>query len=493
MASVVPFETSAANRMRPVWLRLLVLSAVMVAGLLFRVSDLAAHGVLQSSVPANGAHLNAVPRELRLSFTEAPQLALARVQLTGPDGRAVTLGALSIAPESPRTLLASIAGPLQGGSYTVAWQVAGADGHPVRGTFRFVVAPGAAGLTSSSSANKEQAGQRSDSAAHHAPVSMPLSQGAFDAESPGYVVVRWILYAALLTVIGAVAFRGAVLSLLRRRPGVTSSEIREPARRAAVVGEIAAWVLALAVVARLVAQSLALHGPGNVADPVLLRTMVFGTGWGASWLLQAGAAVVTLVAFRFARRPDRVTMARASWGLAAVAAVALAFSAALGSHAAASPRYSTLAMVVDSLHVLGASGWLGSLFVLVAAGLPAAWSMPETRRAQAVADLVNAFSPTALLFAGIVAATGVFAAWLHIGSFGALWTSSYGKLLLLKLAILALVAGTGAYNWLRVRPALGGVEGGARIRRSASAELLIGALVLLVTAILVATPTPGSM
>lgn len=478
--------------MRPAWLRFLLTSAV-AAGFLAMAGDLSAHGVLQSSAPSNGAHLDSAPRQLRLTFTEAPQLALARVQLTGPDGRAVSLGTLSLAQESGRTIVAPITAGLQPGSYTVAWQVAGADGHPVRGTFKFVVAPGAAGLAPPPSPDGHPATRRSDSAAHHDPVTMPLSAGAFDAESPGYVIVRWILYAALLAVIGAVAFRAVVLSLLGRRPGVTSAQVLDVARRAAVAGRAAAWVLAIAVVARLAAQSIALHGPADVAEPTLVRTMVFGTGWGTGWLLQTGATAIALVAFSLARRTDRATLSYVGWSLAAAAAVALAFSAALGSHAAASPGFPTLAVTLDALHVLGAAGWLGSLLVLVAAGLPAARSLPESRRGRAVADLVNAFSPAALLFAGVVGATGVFAAWLHVGSFEALWGSSYGKLLLLKLSVLALVAGTGAYNWLRVRPALGGTEGGTRIRRSATVELLVGIVVLLVTAILVATPTPGGM
>jgi putative copper export protein len=41
-----------------------------------------------------------------------------------------------------------------------------------------------------------------------------------------------------------------------------------------------------------------------------------------------------------------------------------------------------------------------------------------------------------------------------------------------------------------VRPALGDDAGTARLRRSAAAELAVGALVLLATAVLVATPTP---
>ncbi|MDQ6717802.1 MAG: CopD family protein, partial [Gemmatimonadota bacterium] len=116
--------------------------------------------------------------------------------------------------------------------------------------------------------------------------------------------------------------------------------------------------------------------------------------------------------------------------------------------------------------------------------------LPKDRRGPMVAEVVNAFSPTALMFAGMIASTGVFAAWLHLGSVPALWTSSYGKTLLVKLAVLSLVACTGAYNWLRVKPHLGHLDGAARMKKSARLELAIGVLVVLVTAVLVALATP---
>lgn len=52
------------------------------------------------------------------------------------------------------------------------------------------------------------------------------------------------------------------------------------------------------------------------------------------------------------------------------------------------------------------------------------------------------------------------------------------------------MAVTGAYTWLRVKPTLGQVEGAHRVRRSALVELAVGIVVLAVTAVLVATPTP---
>ena len=56
--------------------------------------------------------------------------------------------------------------------------------------------------------------------------------------------------------------------------------------------------------------------------------------------------------------------------------------------------------------------------------------------------------------------------------------------------MLSLVFLTGAYDWLRVRPSLADVRDVAHLRRSARAELLVGVVVLAVTAVLVALPTP---
>lgn len=130
---------------------------------------------------------------------------------------------------------------------------------------------------------------------------------------------------------------------------------------------------------------------------------------------------------------------------------------------------------------------------MLVVGVPvvlAAESVESAHRGGLVADFVNAFSPTALVFASLVVLTGVFAAWLHLGSIAALWNSSYGQTLLIKAALLVPVLGTGAYNWLRVRPALGDVQAAARLRRSGAVELAVGTLVIAATAVLVALQTP---
>jgi copper transport protein len=446
-----------------------------------------AHGQLKSALPAAGSHLVAVPRSLRLDFTEVPELEFSTVRLIGPGRLEVALGPMGYAPDSHRALFIPIMSALSAGTYTVLWQMAGDDGHPMRGQFDFTIAPGAMGV-GVPPANVPP-GDTAGMQMHQNPVTMPEGNG-FGADSPIYVVIRWLQFVALLIIIGAVAFRQLVLGFLRRKEDPDSPMLADAGSRAAAIGYVAVGVLLLSALLRLITQSYAMHGAAGVWNGGQVLSMIDRTVWGRGWLLQVVAAAIAGFGLHRARQAG---VTGRGWGLATLGAVVLAFTPAFAGHAASAPRLLPVAILADGLHVLGAGGWLGSLCLVVLAGLPAAMRLTEGERGPMVAELINAFSPTALVFAGLVAGTGTFAAWIHVGTVPALWQTTYGKTLLLKLGILSIVALTGAYNWLRVKPTLGQVAGAERIRKSATIELAVGIAVLIVTAVLVASPTPMDM
>jgi copper transport protein len=78
----------------------------------------------------------------------------------------------------------------------------------------------------------------------------------------------------------------------------------------------------------------------------------------------------------------------------------------------------------------------------------------------------------------------------YVGSWPALWQTTYGIMLLVKVALLGVTALLGAYNWRQLRPRLGTPGSASRLFQSARLELLVGALLLAATAILVALPAP---
>ncbi len=445
-----------------------------------------AHPRLRRSTPAADDTLARAPAELRLTFSEPIELRFTRIMIMGRGGAPVPMGAVTRLPDSLGTVVVAIGRSLEPGEYVVGWQAAGDDGHVVRGHYRFLVTGGG---------NRPPPGGEAGggviapgaAAAHdaHHPARAGTDDNAFDVSSPLFVGTRWLMYLALLGVIGAAVFEGAVLAIVRRRAAATSDHLGLLTPRVATIGRAAAGLLLLTLPVRLLFQSLAMHGPGEAFDPGLVTGMLGHTTWGWSWLAQLVGGAAALLAFQRARRADS-----RGWPLARLAAVGLAFTPAFAGHAIAAERWVPLAVIADGLHVLGAAGWLGTLGVLVAAGLSTAVRVPASDRGRVVADLVNAYSPIALIGAGTAAVTGGLAAWIHIGYFPDLWGTAYGRMLLLKLGILSVVAATGAYNWRWVRPSLGDDVGAARVRRSAMVEVIVAVFVLLVTAILVALPTP---
>jgi uncharacterized membrane protein len=147
---------------------------------------------------------------------------------------------------------------------------------------------------------------------------------------------------------------------------------------------------------------------------------------------------------------------------------------------------------VNAVHVLAASTWLGTLLVLALIGIRGVIRSNASgqQRAVLVSDLVNSFSPLALTSAAIVAITGATTAWLHLKRISALWTTSYGIALVVKLVFVLIVVVLGAWNWRRVRPSLGAEGSEETIRRSATMELTFAGLVLIATSVLVTLPSP---
>ena len=89
--------------------------------------------------------------------------------------------------------------------------------------------------------------------------------------------------------------------------------------------------------------------------------------------------------------------------------------------------------------------------------------------------------------------SGTIAGWRNVGSLGAIVDTPYGQVLLAKLAVLSITAATGAYNWKRVLPALGTEAATLRLSRSASVEIATAIVVIIITAVLVATRMPREM
>jgi len=434
-----------------------------------------AHAHLKRSEPAAGSKVATSPQLIRLWFSERPELSMTFISLKDANGKDVLLTGLQ---EDPTDLLAvsvHVSRSLAAGRYTVAWRTAASDGHPSHGTFGFVVLTEAALPTN----NPAQVGTVKDTTAGD--VMPATSASGANAEESGAAssvsnsLARAFSFIGILALIGVTAFRTLVLP---RAGGINPEMKARMEHRAAVLGLAASMLVIVSAVARLFLESEMMSAMPDM-QAMGMADMAMHTQWGFALRLELGAAIVALVSFVLAAR-----RLRAAWLLAGISAIVLAVTPALAGHAAASPRFTALMIVTDFLHVLGGATWLGNLLSIMLIGVPIALMLDGPGRWEAVASLVNAFSPIALASVAIVVASGVIASWVHLEHFAALWQSAYGQVLLLKLALVAITVIIGAYNFRRVQPQLVHQDGSARLQRSAAIELSVGLLILLVTGFL---------
>lgn len=118
------------------------LAFLLLLALALPFRSAAAHPRLVRAVPAAESHVQGMPRALSLTFNEPLTIALSRLTLLDPAGQPVALDSLTFAPDDTKTLTAKILGTMPAGRYTVKWQAGGADGHPMRGQYTFVVDAG---------------------------------------------------------------------------------------------------------------------------------------------------------------------------------------------------------------------------------------------------------------------------------------------------------------------------------------------------------------
>ena len=450
-----------------------------------------AHAHLESTNPKSGARLTVVPRELVLTFSEAPTLAMSALRLLAADSSAVALGTLGHAAGA-KTLTASITGPLRAGTYIVLWQTAGDDGHVQHGSFQFVIAAGAEGVATGT--NGYVVAPDSTRAAPSVTLDSALAlrnAKTFDVSSPVYAFIRWVQFASLLLLIGAVAFRWWILPRAGVALAYAEEARRDMSRGAAGAGLCGAAVLAVSALARLAAQLATMHTASSIGNAPSLGDVLMHSDWGHGWLLEIIALGFAFAALRMIRRDPAESF---PWRIAAASTAGLAFVPALSGHAVAASTFQPFTLLFDGVHVLAAGAWLGTLAVMIVIGLPIALRAARNGSADTVATMVNAFSPLALTCAGVLVFTGIAATRVHVASWGAFTTTSYGRTLLIKLAVVVLLVLVAAFNWRRVRPSLATDSSApARLRRSATLELVLGAIVLAVTAVLVALPTPFEM
>jgi copper transport protein len=473
---------------------------VVVVGLAPAAS---AHASLVRSDPPDNAVLASPPGQVRLRFDEAVSRVYTSARVLDVRGRTVPLPA---SPPMPTERLMVLPLPsLSDGVYTVTWTALSQDdGHVTHGSIVFRIGTGAI------------------------PTRHQTDAAALSNLAPPEAVLRWINLSLLAGLIGALAVSLIVLRAGSRRaadPGghsppwtsagpwsgreMNSTKILRSARRRVL--QLALWCCWLSLAAGmglLIWQAAALRSslPEGTTLSRALWTVAASTSFGRLWLIRQSlllALVWPLLALYRAegapyRAPDSSYRFDAALSVAVV--VALCVAHAMGSHAAALPRDSGMAVAADAGHLLAAGGWVGGLIAL-SVGL-----LPLIRRDRAdFTALVRAcwgpFSLMAAVSVGVLAGTGLYSAGRHVASVDASLTTLYGRTLLTKVGLVIVVGVFGLLNSVMIHPRLSAPlarllhrpRGWTAIRASRLPVLVVieggfGVMVLLASGVLTSAP-----
>lgn len=427
----------------PALLVAVLVAAIAVLGV---AAPASAHATLVSSDPAEGEVLAEAPDQVAFTFDEPVQLVPSGLLAFDASGEPVEVDASA----SGSVLEGRLPDGLGDGTYVVTWRVVSADGHPIAGSLTFHVG--------------------APSAKVEAPRVEPSDPGAVPTMQ---AAVHGLDYVALLLAGGLALFLAWTARGVRIDDAVRRRLVR------VLRGSALLAVLAAAAAVPLAGAYQLGSGLGGVVDPAALDPALVQED-----LLVLGLHVVGLGAAAWAagRRSSLVV------DLLTLLAV---WSPALVGHTRAYEP-GALLVVTDALHLTAGAAWLGGLAGL-ALTLPALAGRPRD-----AALLLTRFSTVAGGLLAALALSGVLMGWRIVGSWSRLVEETYGRLLLVKVALVLVVVALAAYNRLRLVPQVGADaghdarrRGAGLVRRAVVAEAAVLVAVLGVTGFLTQKPPGG--
>ena len=414
-----------------------------------------AHANLLRTDPAAGSVVANAPAQIVLHFDQ--QVRDVASTVTNDQGDTVTSSPAHTAAGDVRALVIPLRSGLPDGDYTVRWRIVSTDGHIISGVFAIGIGAG-----------------------RPPPQAAEVQTAALDWP---FLIARFAYFCGLALVIGGVVFRAVVwrpvVATLEGQPRAMA-DLRERIR-ATQLFTIAAVLMLAGGWAALTRQGAEVAGVsfweafdhrGPVASAI--QATRFGREFGRGIDLAAIFCVCAASAFAIVRR--------SRLGAAALAVPAVVLGVwtiivpGLSGHAG-DPGRGALTITVDALHVAAAAVWIGGLAQLVVVVPHATRGLADAARDRARRQALGRFSTLALGSVIVIAVTGGARALWEVGAVSQVWSTGYGRTLIVKSVLFAGLIALGYRN----RHAL---DRFTEVRRRAVAELALLAGVLAAVSLL---------
>ena len=472
-----------------------------------------AHSVLVRSNPTSGAQLAVAPAAVQMTFSEGVEPSFSSFAVIDRARRHYEAATPPTIDRVKGLVSVPLLPNLAPGAYIVQWKVVSVvDGHLTRGSFAFsvrgaaggpgaVLTPGAATPAAGAPAAGPPPTAEAGAAADVFPAPTDAN-AAGQATNPGVldVGVRWLAILLAACLVGGTVFN--LLVVPSAVAGLPAGRAEMQARLEArfIYGALAATgLLVVTLGAELVLQAIRVTETDLAAvfaQPGVFSA-VLASSVGVSLELRALAALAVGVGLVGARVTGRG--GRWLWALLLLVGAAYFWAVTSSTHATAlslepgAGVLQALAPVANFVHLLATAVWIGGIFYFVAVLLPLLRGLAPKSRAALLRAAIARFSQIALIAVPVLALSGTILYLAEQPSVASTLGTDYGRDVLAKVALLAVLLIPAAYNLRRVGPGLARLRdklepafqrlaGG--FRRAIRAEAVLVSLVLVFSALL---------
>jgi copper transport protein len=325
--------------------RLLVFVALVAAVIGLTAAPAFAHATLEGTDPGAGATVKQSPTQIKLSYSEPVEASLGAVRVYNSRADKVDVGEAHH-PNGKASVVAVDTPKLDDGLYVVTWRVISADSHPIQGAYTFTV-----GSSNTTSKQAQSLASR-----------LLTDEGGSSVVGVIFAIARFGSFAALTVLIGGAAF----LAWVWRR-----GRNDRRARRLVWTGWGAAIGFTLLAFALEGPYGGGLDLV-KAFEPSIWSD-VFSTRYGRVLIARVVLLLIAipLLMRLLPKRGPEIEHPLPRWWPWAAAVLGLAISATpgLAGHASTGPLVS-IAVPADTLHIYGVGLWFGGLVILFAAFLP---------------------------------------------------------------------------------------------------------------------------
>lgn len=357
-----------------------------------------AHAYVQQTTPAMQANVEESPTKVSVQFDEAIQNQAPTIAVTDEAGNRVDKGAAFIEQESNRIVSVKLTDALSKGIYSVSWRVISADGHAVSGTFMF----GYQATAAIPDATSDQS-------------NTPIMQS----------LVKWPLY------IGLSMIAGVQLALLYLIPTASKQALKSALKTLVMTGMM---LVILAFILQFIAQTALLNNVSlwQALDFKLAWQTLTETTFGQLWFWRCCAVMVFAVSghFYFNHSTDKWAL---KLSVMTVGFIGMTLATAASGHSQAATIV-VLSTVTDWLHLTAASVWIGGVMIILTLYLTLRREQSTTVKL-AYDTSLQRFAPVAFGAVLTLIMSGILLSALYFSSIMQVFTSTYGRTLLIKVLV----------------------------------------------------------